>query len=207
MKTTTKRYVLTGETPLLGSQSPNPEIRTAYIASKAPDALTAASEDGLLSAETMNEKSLTVFLRQPDSGQLMVLDYTIRGFIKESLATLSSQLGIAQPKSKVDRYLFVTPRDLLICRPEGDAVLEPDGIFERPLRAMTMQGPRVTLIGSEQVDRWQICLDMTLLDNPSSPKSKALSWDAVEEALDYGQFQGLGQFRNGSFGRFIWDEI
>ena len=29
----------------------------------------------------------------------------------------------------------------------------------------------------------------------------------VENWLDYGQFNGLGQWRNGSYGRFTWEEV
>ena len=38
-------------------------------------------------------------------------------------------------------------------------------------------------------------------------KSKALTFDVIEEALDYGAFKGLGQWRNGQNGRFKWQRI
>ena len=32
-------------------------------------------------------------------------------------------------------------------------------------------------------------------------------WEAVEMALDYGRYCGLGQWRNGGYGRFVWKRI
>lgn len=207
MITETRKYLLTGTEPILGSNPADAKVRETYIESKKP--ATQSENESELTPDVVSENyGLTVFLRHPDTDKPMIFDYTVRGFLKEALLTLSPQLGLVAPKSKVDKYLFVSPRHIQICNHDSSPVAEPDGVYERPLRAMTMQGPRVTLAGSEIINQWQVTVMFTLLDNKGSKgKGATLDWDAVESALDYGQFQGLGQFRNGGFGRFTWERI
>ena len=71
-----------------------------------------------------------------------------------------------------------------------------------------MRGPRVSLAASEMIDLpWSVEFVVTLLPNPVSKSSAQVTWDAIETALDYGQFQGLGQWRNGGYGRFTWERV
>ena len=208
MITETRKYLLTGTEPILGSNPADPKVRETYIESKKPTIQT-ENESELTPENVLSESyGLTVFLRHPDTDTPMVFDYIVRGFLKEALLTLSPQLGLVAAKSKVDKYLFAAPRHIHLCGPDGQPIKEPDGVYERPLRAMTMQGPRVTLTGSEIINHWQISVALTLLNSTGSKgKGATLDWNAVENALDYGQFQGLGQFRNGGFGRFTWQRI
>lgn len=200
----TRTYILTGITPLLGSQPPSEDIRTQYIASKAPQPVD--DEDGLLPDSA--EKNLTVFLRDTDNNdRLCLLDYTVRGFFKEALNNIKAQAKIGSPRSKVDKYVFIEPRRIPITRDDED-IYDEDDYFERPLRAETMQGPRVALTGSERIyDPWQITIHVTLFPNAGTAKSDSVTWDALEMALDYGKFSGLGQFRTGSYGRFTWERV
>jgi hypothetical protein len=207
MITESRTYLLTGAEPILGSNPADPKVRETYIESKKPAVQT--ENESELTPEAVSENyGLTVFLRHPETNTPMLFDYTVRGFLKEALLTLSPQLGLVAAKSKVDKYLFVSPRHIPLCGVSGGRILTPDGVYERPLRAMTMQGPRVTLTGSEIINQWQITATFTLLDNSGNKgKGAALDWNAVENALDYGRYQGLGQFRNGGFGRFTWKRI
>ena len=43
--------------------------------------------------------------------------------------------------------------------------------------------------------------------SPASKSSSALTWENVEDALEYGQYQGLGQWRTGGNGTFTWERI
>ena len=87
-------------------------------------------------------------------------------------------------------------------------MLEEDEVLERPLRAMTMKGERVTLAGSEEIyDPWTIRIELTLIPNEGSKTSRALTWQDVEDALDFGEYMGLGQFYNGGYGRFTWKRV
>lgn len=201
-----RTYELTGTTPLLGSSPASPDIRTQYIASKAPAPADIEEEEERYVPE-IDDKGLTVFLRDPKSGALMFLDYQIRGFFKAAIRNLNKQNGIKQSRAKVDRYLFVGPRTIKIMK-DGEPVLEEDEILERPLRGMTMKGERIALAGSEEIyDPWTIRIELTLIPNEGTKTSRALTWKDVEDALDFGEYMGLGQFYNGGYGRFTWKRV
>lgn len=204
MKVSERTYRFTGITRMLGAQAANPKVRSDYIASKAPSVEKGNEETEMLPSG-IEERGLTVFLR--DKGNLCVADYVIKGFIKSALTTLKSQLGIVAPASKVDTLVLVTPAYLTIT--DGTKpVSEPDEVVERPLRAMTMQGPRVSVAASESVNAgWELTFTLHLIENAATNKSKALTLDVIEEAFDYGTFNGLGQWRNAQNGRFTWKRV
>ena len=202
MKISERTYKLTGMTRILGAQAANPKVHSEFIASKAAS-LNESEEETSMLPEDLEKRGLTVFLR--DDGVLCLADYVIKGFLKEALGAIKSQIGIVAPASKVDNFVLITPAYLRFAK-GGQEVTEPDEIFERPLRAMTMQGPRVSVSASETIDAgWELVFTIALLENPASPKSRALTFDVIEEALDYGAFKGLGQWRNGQNGRFTWE--
>lgn len=201
----TRKYRLSGITPMLGSQPASKSLRTEFIASKAPSPAEVEEEDDLLG--NMDEKGLTVFMRDDKTDQLIMLNYMIRGYFKGSLEALIAQTGIKMPRSKIDKYLFVGPRRIPIFK-DGEPVYDEDDQIERPLRAETLRGPRVSLAASESIDEgWEIEFEVTLMPNAESKASKAVTWEAVEMALDYGRFQGLGQWRTGGNGQFTWERI
>lgn len=71
---------------------------------------------------------------------------------------------------------------------------------ERPLRAQTPMGERVSIAKSESVPAGSTAeFEIQCLD----PKLE----DMVRECLDYGVLRGLGQWRNSGKGRFEWEEI
>ena len=197
-------YELTGLTPILGSAPASKAIRTTWVGSKAPtDALR---EEEAESPIDIDEKGLTIFNRDKRD-QLCLMGYQIKGFFKSALLALKPQLKVAAPKGKVDTLVFVEPRYVPLMR-DGVALREEDEILERPLRAQTMQGERVTLAASEMVlDPWSIKIEISLLPSNGTAKSEALTWDAIETALDYGAYHGLGQWRNADYGRFIWKMV
>ena len=204
MKTSKRIYRLHGITPLLGSAPASASIRTEYIASKAPtDELRQEEADELFSIETTG---LTVF-RRDKLDRLCLMGYMIKGFFKEAMQALQGQTKIVGYKSKIDTLIFVEPRYIPICR-EGKPLTDEDEVLERPLRAMTPQGPRSALQASEQIDDpWEVTIELTLLPNAATAKGAALSWQTVEEALDYGAYHGVGQWRNADYGRFIWERL
>ena len=213
MNYSTRKYVLTGRTPLLGSNPANPKIHAEYVAAKAASLMKGQEETSMLpSKEKLDEmiadikqQGLTVFLR--DGDKLVLSGHVIKGFFKAALSTLKSQLCVGSPKSKIDELLFVGESYVPLQRRDGEYITKPDSICERSLRAETMQGPRVSLCASEQVDEWQITVTLTLVENAGSAKSKPLTWDVIEECLNYGYLKGLGQWRNSGLGSFTWERI
>lgn len=200
----TRRYKLRGLTPILGGQPANPAVRTQYISSRAPLPGLGEEEDSLLS--DLEEKGLTVFLRD-DENRLLLMDYMVKGFFKSALGAVKAQVDVAQERAKVDKFLFIAPRRIPLRR-NGMYIIDEDQQLERPLRASTMKGERVTLAASEMVeDPWSLAFEVTLIPNNGTAKSRAVTWEAVETALEYGRYCGLGQWRNGGYGRFTWKRI
>ena len=80
--------------------------------------------------------------------------------------------------------------------------------MERPLRARSARGEYTALAASEAVnDPWKITFEVTLIPNSSTQRSKPITWEAIEAALDYGRYLGIGQWRNAGYGRFVWKRI
>ena len=203
MKTEKRTYRLTGLTRILGSQPADPEVRSKFIAGKAAT-LEKGDEETRMLPEDLEKRNLTVFLRDKD-GIVCICDYVIKGFLKEAVTALKGQIGLANGKSKIDNLVLVTPAYLHIWR-DGEELDCADGDFERPLRAMTMQGPRVSVTASEYIDpAWSIEFTLTLIENEGTKKSEALTFEMIEELLSYGYIKGLGQWRNGQNGRFTWE--
>jgi hypothetical protein len=210
---TTRTYKLVGITPMLGSNPANPDIHSEFVSSKAAQLERAKAENEMLpTAEELNLKiedikkqGLTVFLR--DNGHLVIGNHVIKGFLKSALLTLKDQVGIAAAKSKVDNLVFIEPSFIPITR-NGEMLTKADDYNERSLRADTMQGPRVGLVSSEEVQApWELTVSITLLENKGSAKSNPVTWDMIETALLYGRYKGLGQWRNSGKGSFTFERI
>jgi hypothetical protein len=187
------RLTLTEE--MLGTKAANPDVFADFIASKCPDDDKRKQE--LDNAEHREEAGTTVFHRE--SGQIGIYDYQIKGFFKDACGAMNrfdkeSRNGLEKLtayKTKIDGCIFVSPRFIAIQIPEGAKI----GICERPLRAETAQGPRVSVCRSETVPAG------SFIDIGVSVLSKELI-PFVEEWFKYGQLRGLGQWRNSGKGRF-----
>ena len=203
-------YHLTGLTPILGSQPASQTLRQEYLQSKAGKLLSDAQrmeEDEAFDYDE-EDKGTNIFARDSRNGDcICLMGHHIKGFFKESFGFLQTQAGIAQPKKKVDGLLFVEPRFIPILR-NGERIYEEDGVLERPLLAETPKGPRQALQSSEQIyDPWEIEFELTILPNNGTQKSKPLTWEAVELALEYGAYHGIGQWRNAAYGKFRFERV
>lgn len=187
---------LTFTESILGTLPNDKEIAERFIASKAPDAPTTAEEVEAVGVDAVVERGMTVFPRLED-GTPFIYDYQIRGFFKAAASAMAKVPGSKSSKIKafkktVDTLIFVDERKIPI---EFDGEI---GNCQRPLRASTPQGERVSLANSEEIAAGAtIAFNVTCLN----PEHEAL----VEEWLGYGKFNGLGQWRNGSHGRFTYE--
>lgn len=189
--------------PMLGTLAGNPEIAKDFIQSKHPDGIQ-LDEMHAETPEGEVGKSSTVFNRE--NGKVFVWDYQIRGFLKEALGALGDsgeftqeQLKKAQltkwtHKRTVDNQIFVNPRKVFV-EFAGETTW-----CERPIRVMTMQGERVSVARSEEVPAGAKLACEIIIRKDSLV-------DYVVEALNYGKFKGLGQWRNSGKGRFEWKQI
>jgi hypothetical protein len=194
----TRTYTLTLFEEMLGTKAGNKEVYEDYIASKRPDGID-PKEVETLPLEDEIEKGSTLFCRN-EYGNPIIFDYQVKGFFKDSQGALSRTDDAAQKltayKKVIDGCIFVFPRQIDLEMPEETK----PGWCERPLRAQTMQGERVSLARSETVPAGtQLTIKIMVLN----PKH----WKHVEQWLDYGELRGLGQWRNSGKGRFTWEQV
>lgn len=193
---------------MLGTKAANPDVFADFIASKHPSGTP--QRDELDKAEHREEAGTTVFHRH--DGCPILWDYQVKGFLKDACGALRSADGteskkLTAYKSKIDGLIFVTPRIITIQLPDGGAV----GVCERPLRADTAQGPRVSVCRSETVPAGSVLrfTISSLAKRIGKGDDAADAAALIEEWMNYGQLRGLGQWRNSGKGRFIakidWD--
>lgn len=182
---------------ILGTCAANGDIYRDFIGSKSPDASTIEDEVEALGADAVAEKGMTVFPRV--DGVPFLYDYQIKGFFKDTCGGLRKVKGTASEKIKsykkeIDKLIFPKPRRILF---ENYREI---GECQRPLRAQTPQGERVSLAMSEEIPAGAT---LTFTIECFTDELAA----AVREWLDYGEYSGIGQWRNSGKGRFVWEEI
>lgn len=144
-----------------------------------------------------DERPMTVFPRTEEEGKPFIYDYLIKGFIKNAAKAFNAIGGdqkLTSYKSKIDGGVFVEPRQLVLELPEGKDL----GLCCRPLRASTMQGERVTIAKSESAPVGTSLECWIKVMNPDIKKK-------LFEYLDYGYYNGLGQWHNAGKGKFSYE--
>ncbi len=181
---------------VLGTAPANEEIYRDYIGTKAADASTVEDEVKALGVDGVVEKGMTIFPKS--DGTPIFWDYQIKGFFKDTCGglrkvTSSKSSKIKAYKKEIDKLIFPTPRSIKI-----DMHGMEMGVCQRPLRAQTAQGERVSLAISEMVPAGATCefSIVCLCDDHVN---------VVREWLDYGVWSGIGQWLNASNGRFFLD--
>ena len=180
---------------MLGTQPANKNIHGEYIAANSADAEKFAEEQAALPAEELVAKGMTVFYRD-ETGAPAMMDYHIKGFFKDACGMLSrvkstKSSGLKAYKKIIDGLIFVSPRIIPIDMHGGKM-----GECQRPLRAQTAQGERVSIAHSETVPVGStLTFEVTCMDEAHE--------SAVKEWLEYGKLRGLGQWRNSGKGRVV----
>lgn len=184
--------------PILGLSPANEDIYRDFVASKAPDAASIEEEVEALGVDAVAEDRMTVFPRMED-GTPFFWDYQIKGFFKDTCGGLRKIKGTESSKIKafkkqIDKLIFPAPRKIPIIF-EGEM-----GECQRPLRASTPQGERISLAISEEIPAGaHIDVDIIYLSDDDD--------DLIREWLDYGRLSGISQWRNSGKGRFLWEEL
>lgn len=189
-------------TELLGTLPGDPNIYTEYIQTRCPEG-TEDVDMNLDPNEVIERK--TTYFRRTKTGELCLADYMIKGHLKAMGDAIRRRIRkeIGAPKattksgweswtSNADQNVHVFPRLINL------GVTQPDGIIERPLRAQTMQGPRVSLARSEMINA-----DRTF--EFEIHVRGGIKREQILEALDEGKYTGYGQWRNAGYGRFIYE--
>ena len=183
---------------MLGTASNDKEIYRNFIASKAPDAKSVEDEIASVGVEEYSEKTMTVFHRDAN-GNPIIYDYLFKVFFKNACSIMKTIPGTKASKIKafkklIDGAIFPFPRQIQI------NMIGELGLCQRPLRASTALGERVALACSESVPAGSVmCLEIECLNNDA--------YELAIELLDYGRYNGLGQWHNGGKGRFDWKDV
>ena len=191
----------------LGTAPNDEDVYRNFIGSKAPDADTLEDEVAALGADAVAEKGMTVFPKV--NGKPIFWDYQIKGFFKDTCQMLGRVGGkdengkkkkvnesskLTAYKKVIDGLIFVSPRQIPI------EMTGSMSVCQRPLRAQTMQGERITLAMSEACPA-----ESTISFTVACLSGEHVA--AVREWLNYGFLRGLGQWRNSGRGKFVWEEL
>lgn len=189
--------------PMLGMMPADPEILREHIGKKAVAKHPELEEEifdevnSLPKVEGEVERKTTVYPRE--DGRPFYWDYQIKGFFKDVCGMLwrtenSKSKKLKAYRKMIDGLLFVFPRKIPIKIPADTEIT----IKERPLRANTSKGERVSIARSETIAAGAIIeFEVVLLTDKLM--------DALVEWLDYGELRGLGGWRNASWGRFHYE--
>ena len=190
---------ITFTTPLLATNPSNEQVYSDYIANEV-DPETAAEEVALLTREEVDEKGMTIFLRDKDDPSIPLLKgYTWLGYLKSRSKALAKVPGSALKEAKayikeINDLISVYPRFQPLILPDGEAI----GTNERPLRAETAQGDRVALAKSEEAP-----IGTTVEVTFRAERFEGMK--LIMDCLDYGEVHGTGQWRNSGFGLFTYE--
>ena len=215
MRTEKVRVRLTFIDSILGSEPSNPELHEDYIQTKIPEDMYTKEELEKIKSEEVQAimdgevKGRTVFYRNED-GVPCLKNNHVKGFFKSACSalrtdktTLSSK--ITSYKKEIDLHVFVYADEkdpasrFLPIHNYGEI-----GICQRPLRAQTMQGERVALADSEEIQAGAyIEFDVVILKHDKKP----LGVDIIKEWLEYAKFNGFGQWRNSGHGAAVYEII
>jgi hypothetical protein len=215
-------------TSLLGTAPSSPDIYTDFLIVKKLEVLlkrARTDEDKaaiekirgaradhelaqLLGDDESDIKGKTVF--RANKGGICMPGYMVRGFYKEACAMCSS---IPQPKSKIDKFLFVIEADIPLMRtdpndPTASRQLQRSDTHDlsRPLRTEDSFGvSRTCLAISEELDP-PVWIEYNIVVLPKGFVQKSDSGkfakEDVKQWTEAGVFQGLGQWRSGGHGAF-----
>lgn len=204
------RFRLTFTESILGTSPGNPDIYRDYLQKKMEsDAVKngiplekiqkrTAEEAELLDVEGKAERGKTCFPRGED-GRPFLWDYQLKGYFKSACQALkkingSQSAGVRAFKKLIDTAVFIGERRIPIVF-DGEV-----GECQRPLRASTPQGERVSIAVSEEIPAGaQVEFTVKVFN--------ASDLNLVREWLCYGKYNGLLQWRNGGHGRFLWEEL
>ncbi len=192
---------------ILGTKPGNEDLLGTWVAGKAPTDELRRQE--MLTEKTIEdtiEEKMTGFAKR--NGNPFIWDYQLKGFLKDSWKECKSISGSKCSKLKaykklIDGQIFLSPKDREIYFHNQDgSLVKPKqiGECERPLRAQTMQGERVSIARSETVPA-DSYIEFTVM-----AVTKELI-ECVIECLEYGFYRGLGQWRNSGKGKFYYQLV
>lgn len=215
MNMETMRVRLTFIDSILGGEPGDAALHETYIQGQIPEdqydpeTLKAIKEEEIQALMEGDQKGKTVFYRNKD-GEPCLKNNHIKGFFKSACAALKSDKDnlsskMTSYKKEIDTKIFV----FADANDKSNRFIPIQGYGEikscqRPLRAQTMQGERVAIADSEEIGEGAyIEFDVVMLKHDKKPIGREL----IEEWLDFGLLNGLGQWRNSGHGAFTYEVL
>jgi len=162
--------------------------------------------------ETFKEldvKGTTVFFWNKEKDLPCIGAHMVYGFLKAAAEAIGRTLtkkngtmlqSISYTQSIINQHVRIEEQFITF---DKDIKRDENGnasYLQRSLRAMTAQGPRITLAKSEVVEAGAT-LHFTLKVLKNSPLTKEI----LTTLLSYGECVGLGQWRNAGHGMFLFE--
>jgi len=183
-----RKFKLTFITPCLAMSPENKGLYTQFIGQESENL---EEELAMLPEENIEKRKSKTIFHQDDKG-IYFVNYQIKGFLKHAANVCKNMLIVKNMRSKITDFLFVYPRFIWIKE-------KPDGQIERPMIGQTAKGQRISLACSDYVSEGTTIEFILRLY-----KHSELTWNKVESILDYGKDQGIGCWRGGGNGSFVW---
>lgn len=193
---------LTFTGPVLGTTPTNAQIFTDYVVAKAIENGVNGVADEWDTAPTSLDidrdlRGLTGFHRD-NRGQPSLVNYQIRGYFKEAAKHLRRDTSSLSHAMKA--YSQVITGQVFVNGPGDNPKIipfklsGPITVLERPLRASTPQGERVSLTSSQCIPAGSsLSFQIKVLAD------KVVTEKHLREWLDYGENLGLQQWRSSSY--------
>jgi hypothetical protein len=199
METYRMKLKCTFLTPVLGTLAQK-DVTKEFIAKKYEEGGGVLPPDELETLDEAVQVGTTAFHKLNDLP--IMYDYQFKGFLKEAGRIFNGLQGVKALRSKIDNLVFVEPRQISLTMPFGGEIT----FNERPLRAETAQGPRIALARSEMLPEGTE-FECTLRVYTTDGKGGPVTEDILRELIAYGSDKGLLQWRNGGWGRFMFEVI
>jgi len=157
-------------------------------------------------------KATTVFLWDKKTNKPCIKDHMIYGFMKAAAEAIGRTYGKGDKQNGVMLKSVSYTQSVINQHARCEEVFIPASndvekdskgypIYnQRPVRAMTAKGPRISLVKSEilpEGTEFQFTLKVM--------KNSPLKEDVIKNLFDYGQLSGLGQWRNSGCGQFNYE--
>lgn len=207
-----RTYKITLIEPMLGTIPRDKELYVRYVAARALEfgEPVDVAEELKFVPEPENEEerksSPLQFYADPETGAPVLLEYQFRGFLKEVGDAFSDFFDITALKNRITSYVFVSPKVIELFRDvdgKQTRLMEHDSVFARPMRTLTQQGPRVTIVQSDLIEAGTYFY----VSIRTLPNKHTVSSDVVESILSYGKRQGLLQWRTAGYGSFVAESV
>jgi hypothetical protein len=192
--------------PMIGTVPKNKKIFTDFVQNKMGDfqGLPIKTEDEMKeeieSVPNACEKTATGF--HSDVYGIFIYNYLILGNIKANIYCLMSNgfCSVKAYKKSTDLFVKVEPRKIRFYRNDEEHPIQyADDTIERSIRAQTPKGDRVFLGKGDVINRNAgFKFEVQLFKN-----NKGLTPEVLVEALKFGKYNGLGQWRgSGGYGKY-----